>query len=46
MHVDVEAERAMQPFKPVTEAEVVYVNIDPTRAERRPVPLFPQNETV
>jgi acyl-CoA thioesterase YciA len=40
MLVHVEAERAGQPLR-VTEAEAVYVAIDPGTAERRPVPLFP-----
>jgi acyl-CoA thioesterase YciA len=42
IHVDVEAQRGAQPFQHVTEAEVVYVNIDRTSPERRPVPLFPE----
>jgi acyl-CoA thioesterase YciA len=42
MHVDVEAQRGAQPFQHVTEAEVVYVNIDPTTTQRRPVPIFPE----
>jgi acyl-CoA thioesterase YciA len=40
MHVSVEAERGQQVIA-VTEAEVVYVGIDLTSAERRPVPLLP-----
>ena len=40
MHVSVEAERGSQVLR-VTEAEVVYVGIDPTTPERRPVPLLP-----
>jgi acyl-CoA thioesterase YciA len=42
MRVDVIAERGAQEFH-VTEAEGVYVAIDPTvpMADRRPVPLFP-----
>lgn len=40
MHVNVIAERGPEPI-PVTEAEVVYVAIDPTTADRRPVPLMP-----
>src|SRR5262249_60467361 len=40
VHVDVEALRADQVI-PVTEAEVVYVNIDRTSPERRPTPLLP-----
>ena len=35
MHVSVEAERAEQTLLHVTEAEVVYVNIDPSTPERR-----------
>src|SRR5262245_33258992 len=41
MHVCVEAERANQVLQ-VTEAEIVYVGVDPTTPERRPVPLLPQ----
>jgi acyl-CoA thioesterase YciA len=41
MHVSVEAERGQQVF-PVTEAEVVYVSIDLSSAERRPIPLLPE----
>jgi acyl-CoA thioesterase YciA len=41
MHVRVEAERGSDVLH-VTDAEVVYVAIDPTSPERRPVPLFPQ----
>jgi acyl-CoA thioesterase YciA len=40
MHVNVEAERGTEVLQ-VTEAEVVYVGIDPTSPERRPVPLLP-----
>ena len=40
MHVNVEAERGTEVHH-VTEAEVVYVGIDPTSPERRPVPLLP-----
>jgi acyl-CoA thioesterase YciA len=40
MHICVEAERAQQVVQ-VTEAEVVYVGIDLTSADRRPVPLLP-----
>src|SRR5438045_3566306 len=40
MHITVEAERGAQILR-VTEAEVVYVGIDLTSAERRPVPLLP-----
>ena len=40
MHIRVEAERGTEVLQ-VTEAEVVYVGIDPTSPERRPVPLLP-----
>jgi acyl-CoA thioesterase YciA len=40
MHVNVEVERGTEVLH-VTEAEVVYVGIDPTSPERRPVPLLP-----
>jgi acyl-CoA thioesterase YciA len=40
MHVRVEAERGTEVLH-VTEAEVVYVGIDPNSPERRPVPLLP-----
>ena len=40
MHVCVEVERGTQVLE-VTEAEVVYVAIDPGSLERRPVPLLP-----
>jgi acyl-CoA thioesterase YciA len=40
MQVSVEAERGDQVLH-VTEAEIVYVGIDPTSLERRPVPLLP-----
>ena len=39
MHVRVEVERGANTLQ-VTEAEVVYVNIDPTSPERRPKPLL------
>jgi acyl-CoA thioesterase YciA len=39
VHVTVEAERGQQLLQ-VTEAEVVYVNVDPTTPERRPKPLL------
>jgi acyl-CoA thioesterase YciA len=39
MHVDVEAERDGQILH-VTEAELVYVGVNPKSAEPRPVPLF------
>ena len=38
--VTVEAERGTETHK-VTEAEVVYVGVDPTTPERRPIPLLP-----
>jgi acyl-CoA thioesterase YciA len=41
MHVNVVAERGPETV-PVTEAEVVYVGVDPTTPERRPVPLMPE----
>jgi acyl-CoA thioesterase YciA len=40
MHVSVEAERG-QAVLQVTEAEVVYVGIDPNTPERKPTPLLP-----
>jgi acyl-CoA thioesterase YciA len=40
MHVGVEVERGSEVLR-VTEAEVVYVGIDPSTPERRPVPLLP-----
>jgi acyl-CoA thioesterase YciA len=39
MHVSVEVERGQQTLQ-VTEAEVVYVGIDPNSADRRPLPLL------
>src|SRR5437763_2887232 len=39
VHVSVEVERGQQRLQ-VTEAEVVYVGIDPTNPERRPKPLL------
>ncbi len=41
MHINVEAERAGVVHH-VTEAEVVYVGIDTSMTERRPVPLLPE----
>jgi acyl-CoA thioesterase YciA len=41
IHVDVVAERGPEVI-PVTEAEVVYVGIDATSADRKPVPLLPE----
>jgi acyl-CoA thioesterase YciA len=40
MHVDVEAERGLD-TRAVTEAELVYVGIDPQSPQRRPKPLLP-----
>jgi acyl-CoA thioesterase YciA len=40
MQIRVEAERGAEVLH-VTDAEVVYVNIDPETPERRPVPLLP-----
>jgi acyl-CoA thioesterase YciA len=40
MHVSVEAERGQDVLQ-VTEAEVVYVGIDPNTPERKPIPLLP-----
>jgi len=40
MHVSVEVERG-QEVLPVTEAEIVFVGIDPTSPARRPIPLLP-----
>jgi acyl-CoA thioesterase YciA len=40
MHVDVQAERGSAVLH-VTEAELVYVGIDPASPDRRPVPLLP-----
>ncbi len=40
MHIRVEAERGSEVLH-VTDAEVVYVGIDPNSPERRPVPLLP-----
>jgi acyl-CoA thioesterase YciA len=39
MHVQVEAERACEVI-PVTQAEVVYVGVEPGTLERRPKPLL------
>lgn len=41
VHVNVEAERMGQGRLNVTEAELVYVAVDQSSAERRPVPLLP-----
>lgn len=41
MHVTVEAQRTNQQVVKVTEAEVVYVGIDPRVQEPKPVPLLP-----
>jgi len=40
MHVNVIAERGAE-LIPVTEAEVVYVRVDPASPERRPMPILP-----
>jgi acyl-CoA thioesterase YciA len=40
MHVSVEVERGKEVLQ-VTEAEVVYVGIDPKTPERKPTPLLP-----
>ena len=40
MHVLVEADRAGETLQ-VTEAEIVYVGVDPASPERRPAPLLP-----
>ncbi|HEY7156161.1 MAG TPA: hotdog domain-containing protein [Gemmataceae bacterium] len=40
MHVSVEVERGKDVLQ-VTEAEVVYVGIDPNTPERKPTPLLP-----
>jgi acyl-CoA thioesterase YciA len=42
MHISVEAERGQQVLQ-VTEAEVVYVGINPNSPERRPLPLCPSH---
>jgi acyl-CoA thioesterase YciA len=42
VHVNVEVERGQQVLQ-VTEAEVVYVGIDPASSERRPKPLLEDN---
>ena len=41
VQVFVEAERGREVLQ-VTEAEVVYVGIDPNSPERKPIPLLPQ----
>jgi acyl-CoA thioesterase YciA len=41
MHVSVEAERQGSALGVLTEAEVVYVAVDPQSPELRPVPLLP-----
>ena len=40
MRVNVEADRGGKTLQ-VTEAEIVYVGIDPTTPQRKPVPLLP-----
>jgi acyl-CoA thioesterase YciA len=42
MHISVEAERGRELVQ-VTDAEVVYVGVDPTSSEHRPVPLVPEH---
>lgn len=42
MHISVEVERGEEILE-VTEAEVVYVGIDPGSPQRQPVPLLPQS---
>ncbi|HZV07958.1 MAG TPA: hotdog domain-containing protein [Gemmataceae bacterium] len=42
MHVCVEAERGQEVLQ-VTEAEVVYVGIDPNSPDRKPTPLLPSD---
>ena len=41
MQVNVEVDRGAEVLQ-VTEAEVVYVGVDPSSVERRPVPLLPE----
>ncbi len=41
VHINVVAERGAESI-PVTEAEVVYVGIDPSTPDRKPVPVLPQ----
>jgi acyl-CoA thioesterase YciA len=43
MQICVEAERGEDVLQ-VTEAEVVYVGIDPRSAERKPIPLLPDDQ--
>jgi acyl-CoA thioesterase YciA len=45
IQVSVEAERGNQKLH-VTEAELVYVGIDPTSPDRRPIPLLSQKSEV
>ncbi len=44
VHIHVMAERGPETI-PVTEAEVVYVGVDPHSPERKPVPLLPRIES-
>jgi acyl-CoA thioesterase YciA len=44
VQVSVEAERQGHPLR-LTQAEVVYVAIDPSAKERRPRPLKPENQS-
>lgn len=43
IHINVIAERGPETIH-VTEAEVVYVGVDPNTPERKPVPLLPNGE--
>jgi acyl-CoA thioesterase YciA len=43
VRVTVEAERATE-MRQVTEAEVVYVGVDPDSPERKPKPLLPEQQ--
>ncbi len=40
MHVNVEVDRGAEVLQ-VTEAELVYVNVDSSTPDRKPIPLFP-----
>ncbi len=44
MHIDVIAERGAEAIH-VTEAEAVFVGVDLTTPDRKPVPLFPNDPT-
>jgi len=43
MHVDVEVERGQETLH-VTQAEIVYVGVDPASPDRRPTPLLPSSK--